>query len=105
MLTNTYDVLGELESTWSQIRVMEYEYMDGVSFNHGGRNNLLRKSHGKCIRYMNTLCTLRLLNDWLLCNNWEVASSSSQIQRPCLDHVMKENRSPFMRSWLKLRTL
>ena len=57
MLTNTYDVLGELESTRSQIRVMEYEYMDGVSFNYGGRNNLLRKSHGKCIRYMNTLCT------------------------------------------------
>ena len=46
--TNTYDVLGELESTKSQIRVMEYEYMDGVSFNHGGRNNLLRKSLGKC---------------------------------------------------------
>ena len=56
MLTNTYDVLGELESTWSQIRVIEYEYMDGVSFNYGGRNNLLRKSLGKCIRYMNTLC-------------------------------------------------
>ena len=56
MLTNTYDVLGELESTRSQIRVMEYEYMDGVSFNYAGRNNLLRKSHGKCIRYMNTLC-------------------------------------------------
>ena len=56
MLTNTYDVLGELESTRSQIRVMENEYMDGVSFNYGGRNNLLRKSHEKCIRYMNTLC-------------------------------------------------
>jgi len=55
MLTNTYDVLGELESTWSQIRVMEYEYMDGVSFNYGGRNNLLRKSLGKCIRYMEHL--------------------------------------------------
>ena len=47
MLTNTYDVLGELESTRSQITVMEYEYMDGVSFNYGGRNNQLRKSHGK----------------------------------------------------------
>ena len=56
MLTNTYDVLGELESTRSQIIVMEYEYMEKVSFNNGGRNNLLRKSHGKCIRYMNTLC-------------------------------------------------
>ena len=43
MLTNTYDVLGELESTWSQIRVMEYEYMDGVSFNHGGRNKPAEK--------------------------------------------------------------
>ena len=32
MLTNTYDVLGELQSTRSQIRVMEYEYMDGVFF-------------------------------------------------------------------------
>ena len=61
--TNTYDVLGELdvlhelESTKSQIRVMEYEYIDGISFNHGGRNILLRKSHGKCIRYMDTSCT------------------------------------------------
>jgi len=55
--TNTYDVLGDLKSTKSQIRVMEYEYMYGVSFNHGGRNNLLRKSLGKFIRYMNTLCT------------------------------------------------
>jgi len=54
---NTYDVIDELKSTKSQIRVMEYEYMDGVSFNHGGRNNLLIKSLGKCIRYMNTLCT------------------------------------------------
>ena len=45
--TNTYDVLGELKSTKSQIRVMEYEYMDRVSFNHGGRNDLLRKSLGK----------------------------------------------------------
>ena len=56
MLTNTYDVLGELERTWSQFRVMEYEYMDGVSFNYGGRNYLLRKSLGNYIRYMNTLC-------------------------------------------------
>ena len=51
--TNTYDVIGELdvlrklESTKSQIRVMEYEYMDGVSFNYDGRNNLLGKSLGK----------------------------------------------------------
>ena len=55
--TNMYDVVGELKSTKSQIIVMEYEYMDGVSFNYGGRNNLLRKSLGNCIRYMNTLCT------------------------------------------------
>ena len=55
--TNTYDVVGEFKSTKSQIRVMKNEYLDGVSFNHGGRNNLLRKSLGKCIRYMNTLCT------------------------------------------------
>ena len=53
----TYDVVDELKSNMLQIRIMEYEYMDGVSFNHGGRNNLLRKSLGKCIRYMNTLCT------------------------------------------------
>src|ERR1043165_7471961 len=57
MLTNTYDVLGELESTRSQIIVIEYEYMDGVSFNYGGGNNLLRKLLGNCIRYMKTLCT------------------------------------------------
>ena len=56
MLTNKYDVLGGLESTRSEIRVMEYEHMDGVSFNFGGRNNLLRKSLGNCMRYMNTLC-------------------------------------------------
>src|SRR3954471_11223589 len=30
---NTYDVVDELKSTMSQIRVMEYEYMDEVSFN------------------------------------------------------------------------
>ena len=45
--TNTYDVLGDLKSTKSQIIIMNYEYTDGVSFNHGGRNNLLRKSLGK----------------------------------------------------------
>ena len=54
---NTYDVVDELKSTMSQIRVMKYEYMDGVSFNYGRRKHLLRKSLGKCIRYMNTLCT------------------------------------------------
>ena len=43
-------------------------------------------------------------NDWLLCDNWGVASASSQPQRPCLGYVMKENRSPFMRSLQKLRT-
>ena len=26
---------------------MEYEYLDGVSFNYGGRKHLLRKSLGK----------------------------------------------------------
>ena len=31
---NTYDVVDELKSTMSQNRVMEYEYMDGVSFNY-----------------------------------------------------------------------
>ena len=51
---NTYDVVDELKSNISQIRIMKYQYMDGVSFNHGGRNNLLRKSLGKCIRYMDT---------------------------------------------------
>ena len=45
--TNTYDVVGELKSTKSQIRGIKNEYLDGVSFNHGGRNNLLRKSLGK----------------------------------------------------------
>ena len=40
-------MLGDLKSTKSQIRIMEYEYMDGVSFNYDGRNNLLRKSLGK----------------------------------------------------------
>ena len=49
MLTNTYEVLGELESTRSQIRIMEYEYMDGFSFYYGGRNNLLRRSLGNYI--------------------------------------------------------
>src|SRR4051794_1622963 len=51
---NTYDVVDEIKSNKSQIRVMENEYLDVVSFNHGGRNNLLRKSHGKVNRYMNT---------------------------------------------------
>ena len=54
---NTYDVIDELKSTMSQIIVMEHEYMDGVSFNYGGRKHLLKKSLGKCIRYMKTLCT------------------------------------------------
>ena len=45
----------KLESTRSKIKVMEYEYMNEVSFNHGGMKNLLRKSHGKCIRYMEHL--------------------------------------------------
>ena len=50
MLTtsNSYDVVDELKSTMSQIRVMEYKHMDMVSFNYGGRKHLLIKSLGKC---------------------------------------------------------
>ena len=54
---NTYDVVDELKSNMSQIRVMVYEYLDGASFNYGGRKHLLRKALENCIRYMNTLCT------------------------------------------------
>ena len=54
---NKYDVVDELKSTMSQIRVMEQEYMDGVSFNFDGRKHLPRKALEKCIGYMNTLCT------------------------------------------------
>ena len=44
---NTYDVVDELKSTMSQIIIVEYVYMDGISFNYGGRKHLLRKSLGK----------------------------------------------------------
>ena len=42
-----YDVVGELKSNKSQIRVMKNEYLDGVSFKYGGRKHFLRKSLGK----------------------------------------------------------
>src|SRR3954469_25843961 len=103
MLTNTYDVLGELESTWSQIREMEYEYMDGVFFQLWWKEQPAEKVTWKMYKIHGTPCVqLGLLNDWLLCDNWGVASASSQLQRPCLEYVMKENLSPVLRSWLKL---
>ena len=37
---NTFDMVDELKITMSQIRVMEYEYMDEVSFNYGGRKHM-----------------------------------------------------------------
>ena len=45
--TNTYDVVDELKALYCKSRVMEYEYLDGVSFSCGGRKHLLRKSLGK----------------------------------------------------------
>ena len=45
--TNTHGMVDELKSTMSQIRIMEYEYLDGVSFNCDGRKRLLRMSLGK----------------------------------------------------------
>ena len=55
--TNTYDVVDELKALYCKSRVMEHGCMDGVSFDFDGRKHLLRKALGKCIGYMDTLCT------------------------------------------------